>query len=96
MNEQLKSFLLFEATLISTTVIKDFKQKYNVKRYFELWFNCGRRYWKELMKELKNKPEGENAYDELSAILYETSSKLIESDKTDELLSELKTLLKKY
>jgi hypothetical protein len=95
-NEQIKSFLLFEATLQSIDMIKDEERKQQVKRYFNLWYQNGVKLWKELDKELSVLSEAQTAYEELSAVLYETASKLIESEKTDELMVELQTILNKY
>jgi hypothetical protein len=94
--EQIKSFLLFEATLQSIDMIKDENRKQQIKHYFNIWYKSGLKYWKELDKHLSSLSEAQMAYEELSGILYETSSKLIESEKTDELLIELQNLLKKY
>lgn len=77
-------------------MVKDEERKQQVKHYFNIWYKAGLKYWKELQKSLNENREAEYVYEELSAILYETSSKLIETERTDELLQELKTLLKRY
>jgi hypothetical protein len=94
--EQIKSFLLFEATLQSVDMIKDKERRQQTKRYFNLWYQNGVKLWKELDKEISKIPEAQGAYEALSEVIYETSSKLIESDRTYELLKELQTLLNKY
>jgi hypothetical protein len=95
-HQQLKCFILFEATLQSIDMIKDEEKKKEIKNYFNIWYKNGIKYWKELEKVISISEETQTAYEELSAALYETSSKLIETERTSELLVELQTLLKKY
>lgn len=95
-HQQTKCFLLFEATLQSIDMTKDEERKRELKKYFNDWYKSGLKYWKEVEKMILISDETQMAYEELSAALYDTASKLIEAEKTDELLSELRTLLKKY
>lgn len=95
-HQQTKCFLLFEATLQSIDMTKDEERKRELKNYFNNWYKSGLKYWKEVEKMISISDETQMAYEELSAALYETASKLIEAEKTDKLLSELRTLLKKY
>lgn len=94
--DQVKTFILFESTLKSIDMIKDVERKRQIKQYFNLWYKTGIKLWREYEKEINSNKSMSIVYDEFSGIAYETISKLIDTEQSDELFKELQTLLKKY
>lgn len=89
------TFLLFEATSISSTMLKD-NYKQLAKHWFNKWWKCGIQMFKQLNFEIKSKEfgeEAENIYDNRSAEIYELVRLYLEIGDFEKVKNKLKELL---
>jgi hypothetical protein len=89
------TFFLFEATSISSTMLKD-NMRFLAKHWFNKWWKTGLQMFKELNTQIKNKEFGEEAecvYDDKSAEIYELVKLYLEIDNFELAKNKLKELL---
>ena len=89
------TFFLFEATSISSTMLKD-NMKFLAKHWFNKWWKLGLQMFKELNGNIKNiefGEEAENVYDDKSAEIYELVKLYLEIDDFEKVKNKLKELL---
>ena len=94
-SDEVITMLLFEATSVSATMLKD-RYKQGAKLWFRVWWDSGKNLFKQLNGEIKSREFGEvaeNIYDNRAAEIYEITKLSLEINNFElvkETLNKLK------
>lgn len=89
-SDEVKALILFNATMIAVSSIKDSGYRQSAKMHLNKWFAEGVKFWKEIKRNAN--PEAIDTYEELAIYVKEVSYEALQKDDYDKFLEEIKAL----